>query len=129
MSTLKIPVAERDLLEREEWYSSTCSVLFIHRDSLLVSRESLPLSRETVANVFGFSVPVTLAPLCHARGTEVPSRLQTHLSVPVYPPDISSREGTISIEHHYPSPDTCPYLSTLQITAVAERALLEREEW
>ena len=41
--------AERDLLEREEWYSSTCSVLFIHRDSLLVSRESLPLSRETVA--------------------------------------------------------------------------------
>jgi hypothetical protein len=75
MSTLKIPVAERDLLEREEWYSSTCSVLFIHRDSLLVSRESLPLSRETVANVFGFSVPVTLAPHCHAR----------------YPPDLPVR--------------------------------------
>jgi hypothetical protein len=99
-----------------------CRCLYI--DSLLIYRESLPLARETVANVFGFSVPVTLAPLCHARGT-----LQTHLSVPVYPPDISSREGSISIEHHYPSPDTCPYLSTLQITAVAERALLEREEW
>jgi len=55
--------------------------------------------------------------------------LQTHLSVPVYPPDISSREGSISLEHHYPSPDTCPYLSTLQIPAVAERAQLEREEW
>jgi len=42
-----------------------CRCLYI--DSLLIYRESLPLARETVANVFGFSVPVTLAPLCHAR--------------------------------------------------------------
>jgi len=50
---------------------------------LSLERVYLSLERQYVANVIGFSVPVTLAPLCHARyGT-----LQTHLSVPVYPPD------------------------------------------
>ena len=99
MSTLKIPVAERDLLEREEWYSSTCSVLFIHKDSLLVSLEKvyLSLERQYVANVFGFSVPVTLAPLCHAMyPPDPPVRKLFTVQIPVAERALERERGVVA---------------------------------